>query len=91
MRKVIVIFNIPRFSTTLYDKFVQEMQKNDNLKHEGREYHAAAHDGDQMVIVDVWESEEDFKEFGNKLMPLFVMNGITPPKPRVIPVHNILT
>lgn len=91
MNKVLVIFQIPYFSIALYDKFILEMQKLGSLNQEEREYHAAAYDGNQMIVVDVWKSEEDFNEFGNTLMPLFVMHGIKPPKPVVIPVHNIMT
>jgi len=41
--------------------------------------------------VDVWESEEAFQRFGQKLMPLLEKAGIPAVAPQVFPIHNVVT
>lgn len=91
MDKVIAIFDIPGLSLSLYDNFVSDLKRSGTLKQDLREYHVVAQNGSGLVVVDVWKSNEAFIEFGNALLPLFVLNGIYPPKPIVLPVYNTIT
>jgi hypothetical protein len=46
-------------------------------------------DGD-LMLYDIWESQEDFEAFGKVLMPILGELGIDPGKPDVMPVHRLL-
>ena len=41
-------------------------------------------------VVDVWESEQTFKTFGDKLIPAMQRAGFAPIEPKVWPIHNSL-
>jgi len=42
-------------------------------------------------VVDVWESEEAFQRFGQKLVPLLQKAGLSPVTPEVFPAYNVVT
>jgi len=42
-------------------------------------------------VVDVWESEEAFQRFGQRLMPLLQQAGFPAGAPQMFPVHNVVT
>jgi hypothetical protein len=46
--------------------------------------------GEQPQIFDIWESQETFDKFGEKLLPILAELGYTPPEPMIAPVHNII-
>jgi len=39
----------------------------------------------------VWESEEAFQRFGQRLMPLLQQAGFPAGAPQMFPVHNVVT
>jgi hypothetical protein len=43
-----------------------------------------------MLVTDVWESEEALNKFSEKLIPILKKNGVTPAKPTILQVHNII-
>jgi hypothetical protein len=45
-------------------------------------------DGD-LMIYDIWESQEDFEAFGKVLMPILEELGLEPGQPAVMPVHRL--
>ncbi len=57
---------------------------------EGLIVHTASPGGKGMIIVDVWESQEAFDEFGKTLMPILQEVGIDPGQPYVEPIHNVI-
>jgi hypothetical protein len=44
-----------------------------------------------MLVTDVWESEELLNKFSEKLIPILKKNGVTPAKPTLLEVHNIIS
>jgi hypothetical protein len=88
MKKVMVQFNIPGMTTKQYDQCWEEMRKTGHANPAGLIHHAAAQQGNNMVAVDVWESEEAFNNFGQALMPIFGRVGVVPVQPVVTPLHN---
>ena len=43
-----------------------------------------------MHVSDVWESEEALNKFSETLIPILKKNGVTPARPTVTQVHNII-
>ena len=50
--------------------------------------HTAGVDEDGLLIVDVWESAEDFQRFMARAAPTMQELDVPPMEPRVLPVHN---
>lgn len=86
MKKVMVQFSIPGMSVKQYNQCWDEMRKTGYSNPKGLLHHVGAQQGNNMVAVDVWESEEAFNEFGKVLMPIFVKMGVTPVQPEITPV-----
>ena len=73
-----------------YDEVIRRLEATGAGAPAGRLYHACHGEGDDLRVVDVWESMETFQRFGQTLMPLLQELGIDPGKPEIRPIHNIL-
>ena len=52
--------------------------------------HVAGHDGESLVVADVWESPELLDTFFHeRLGPALQKVGIEAPPPRILPVHDV--
>ncbi|MCX4554934.1 hypothetical protein [Streptomyces umbrinus] len=53
--------------------------------------HTAAPTSDGWLVVDVWESEEAFQQFGETLIPILRELGLADVQPQTYPVFNVVT
>ncbi|WP_328535147.1 hypothetical protein [Streptomyces sp. NBC_00344] len=53
--------------------------------------HTAAPTGDGWLVVDVWESDEAFQQFGETIVPMLQELGVADVQPRIYPVFNVVT
>ncbi|MFF1450666.1 hypothetical protein ACFVYF_21365 [Streptomyces sp. NPDC058274] len=53
--------------------------------------HTAAPTPDGWIVVDVWESEEAFRRFGEVLLPILREAGTPEVEPKIYPVFNLVT
>ncbi|MET9908039.1 hypothetical protein ABZZ74_14625 [Streptomyces sp. NPDC006476] len=53
--------------------------------------HTAAPTDDGWLVVDVWESEEAFREFGETILPILRDLGVPDVQPKVYPAHTVVT
>ena len=79
-----------------YEKVVQELvgrplKQLSDWPVEGVLCHIAGPTESGWRVVDVWESEEAFKRFGEKLLPAFEAAGVPVTPPEVYPAHNFVT
>ena len=56
----------------------------------GRLYHACYGKGDNLRVVDVYDSPQSFDSFGQTLVPLLVEHGIDVGQPLVEEVYNLI-
>ena len=90
MKKIVAQFNVVGVTAQQYSQTNKDLEAAGKGKLSGRLYHVAAQQADGLLITEVWESEEALNEFVETLIPIVVKNGITPPQPTLLPVHNIL-
>ena len=55
----------------------------------GRLHHSCLGDDGHLMVFDVWESQEAFEAFGQKLMPILAELGIDAGEPAVMRVELI--
>ena len=91
MQNVVVIFSAPQFSAQNYDQVWDDLRAAGQSNPKGMISHVgfSKPEGGWMV-VDVWESEEAFNEFGKTLMPIIQRTGVQVPQPQVVPAHFVL-
>jgi hypothetical protein len=80
---VVVVHQGPTVTQDSYNKAVQKLTGKSRLDSptdwpvEGLILHTAGEGGSGFRIVDVWESEDAFRRFGEALMPVLGEIGIT--------------
>jgi hypothetical protein len=72
-----------------YDQAVVSLQRG-GITGEGRIFHVAGPTEEGWWVVDVWESQEAFDKFIQKLGPVLQEVGMGPPQLKVWLVHNCL-
>ena len=81
---------VPSTTTAQYDEVVRRLQESGELPADGFEYHVAFHSGDQLQVTEVWDSQEQFEAFGQRVMPLLADVALEHTgQPEILSVHNI--
>ena len=94
---IVAVFESPTLTRETYEKSIN-MLTNGKARVEspadwpvpGLLVHAAGQGAEGFRVVDVWESEEAFARFGEKLQPILEAIGIDG-DPEVYPVHTLVT
>ncbi len=94
---VVTIFQSPSLTEELYEKTVDKlsggksrMESPSDWPVEGLLVHVAGQGESGFRVVDVWESEEAFNRFGEKLMPILQEVGVEG-RPEVYPAHTFVS
>lgn len=54
---------------------------------QGRLHHSCFGEDGDLMVYDIWESQEAFEAFGAKLMPILASVGVDAGQPAVMPIH----
>ena len=93
---VVLVHQGPDVTRESYNQVVRSMMGKDRAESpsdwpvRGLLVHAAGDGPDGFRVVDVWESEEAAREFGEKLAPHLRDAGITA-EPEVYPAHAFVS
>ncbi|WP_426670548.1 antibiotic biosynthesis monooxygenase [Mucilaginibacter sp. McL0603] len=77
MERIIVQFNIPGLTAQEYDQVWTELRNAGQSHPQGLHHHVGGQQENNWLVVDVWESEEAFRKFGETLMPILAKIGVT--------------
>ena len=81
----------PGMTSEKYDETMPLIEAAGKFPPDGMEYHVAFSSGGSFRVSEIWESKEQFEEFGQRLMPILTENGVElAGPPEVIEVHNII-
>ncbi len=83
-------FTPSSFSPEKYDDAISQLEAAGAGAPAGRLYHVALETDGQIQVFDVWDSQESFEAFGEKLLPIMAALGSDPGQPQVSAVHNII-
>lgn len=84
---ITALFEVPGMNADHFDKVLDGLDEAGQVEPDGRMFHVASPTDGGWLVVDVWESEEKLGAFAGILMPIIAGLGITPPQPRIAPVH----
>jgi len=76
MERVIVQFNIPGMTAKQYDQVWTELRNAGQSHPQGLHHHVGGQQGNNWLVVDVWESADAFNKFGQTLMPILQKIGV---------------
>ncbi|MFD9076499.1 hypothetical protein [Streptomyces lasiicapitis] len=94
---IIVTFDTPGVGQELYDACVSRLTDGGeftslaDIPAPGLISHAAEPIDGGWRVVDVWESEEAFENFGKILQPILADLGHADGEPQITPAHNVVT
>ncbi len=86
---IIATFDSPTVTKEQYDAVIRDLEAQGLGAPEGRMYHVAGAGPNGWHVTDVWESEETFERFGQRLVPLLQKHGMDI-QPVVFPAHNVI-
>ena len=94
---IVAVFQSPSLSQAKYEETVRRltggrprMAKPADWPVEGLLVHVAGQGPNGFRVVDVWESEETFQRFGEKLMPILQAIGVEG-QPEIYPAHTLVS
>ena len=76
-------------TTAQYDQVNAELEAAGEGRPAGRTFHCAFGPADNLMIFDIWDSQQEFDEFGKVLMPIVQNAGLDLGKPDVMEIHNM--
>ena len=77
-------------TTEQYDETIRRLESSGEFPPDGLEYHVAFFVGGQLRVSEIWESQEKFGAFGERLMPILSDMGIDPGEPEILEIHNVI-
>ena len=86
---ILVQFEVKGATLARYDETIRRLTAMGLRVPAGQTYHVAYGEKDNLQVIDVFESEEQFAAFGAKLAPILQELGITA-VPKVHRVHAII-
>jgi hypothetical protein len=82
----------PGMSSTLYDQTLPEIEASGEWPPDGLAFHCAFVADGTFRVSEVWDSQEKFEAFGERLMPILNAAGIElAGPPEIFEVHNIIS
>ena len=86
---IAVYFHPKSLSTAQYDEAIKEVDAAGAGHPAGRVHHSCFGPDGDLMVYEVWESQQAFEDYGKVLMPILHRTGIDPGTPGVMPVHNL--
>ena len=87
---VLIRFTPSSATTDQYDEAVKKLDEAGEIPADGLDYHVAfIVDGD-LRVSEIWDSQEKFEAFGEKLRPVLSEVGIEPGEPQQLEIHNLI-
>ena len=85
-----VYFGASGMTSQQYDDVITKLQAAGAGSPKGRLYHSSFGAPNDLMVFDVWASQAEFDAFGAVLMPILAASGVTPAKPDIMPIHNVI-
>jgi hypothetical protein len=94
---VVAVFQSPSFTEERYEESVRRLtggkgrlESPADWPVEGLLAHIAGQGANGFRVVDVWESEDAFRRFGETLMPILQEIGVEG-QPEIYPSHTVVS
>ena len=74
-----------------YDKTLPAIEASGEWPPDGLDFHVAFSSGGSFRVSEIWDSQEQFEKFGERLMPILHEGGIElAGPPEIVEIHNII-
>ena len=87
---IAIYFHPESLSAGQYDEAIKALDDAGAGHPAGRVHHSCFGPNDDLMVYEVWETQQAFEEYGKALMPILRKVGINPGIPDVMPMHNMI-
>ncbi len=87
---LILHFKHGGFTTEKYHEALDKLSAAGLSTPKGRNYHVCHGDPNNLEVTDVWNSMEEFQDFGKTLMPILASMDLDLGQPEMSEVHNVI-
>ena len=87
---LVLTFRPSGFTAAKYNEVLVKLKAAGAGAPKGRIYHVSYGDPQGLHVTDVWDNMENFKAFGETLVPIMQSLGLDPGQPDVQQVKNII-
>ena len=84
-----VYFHPKSLSSEQYDGAIKALDAAGAGQPTGRIHHSCFGPEGDLMVYEVWDSQQAFESYGPVLMPILSNIGIDPGAPDVMPLHNL--
>jgi hypothetical protein len=78
------------FTPERYADALRQLEAAGQGSPDGRTLHVALEEDGNILVFDIWESQEQFEAFGPTLIPILEGLGVGAAEPMVAAVHNVI-
>jgi hypothetical protein len=87
---IAVYFHPATLNVSQYQGVVDTLQGSGDWPPAGLVHHSCFGEGEGLMVYEVWESQEQFDEFGQRLMPALQEHQVETGQVQVMPVVNVV-
>ena len=88
---LVVRFNPSNLTTEKYDESIRRLEQAGAWPPDGLDYHVFFGSEGNLRVSEIWDSQEQFEAFGERLMPILTDVGIEfSGEPEIFEVHHIV-
>jgi hypothetical protein len=87
---LIVHFEPRNLNAAVYAALMRRLDAAGLSAPRGRIHHASYGPAEALRVVDIWDTAENFRAFGEILLPILTSLGVELPEPAIQPVTNIV-
>jgi hypothetical protein len=82
----------PSMDAEKYDAVLPRIEESGQWLPDGLAFHVAFTSGGSFRVSEIWDSQEEFEAFGERLMPILTEGGVElAGPPEILEIHNLLT
>ncbi len=87
---IVIKFKHEGFPASKYHEAIKKLEASGQGNPKGRLYHICYGDSNEVDILDVWDSMENFEMFGKTLVPILHSLGVTLRPPDIQDIFGIV-
>jgi hypothetical protein len=87
---ILVRFTPTAVTTQQYDESIRRIEETGAWPPDGLEYHVAFGSSGSLRVSEIWDTREQWQEFGKRLMPMLADLGVEAGEPELLEIHNIV-
>jgi len=84
-----VYFHPKGMTLSQFEEIHRRLAESGAAEQPGRLHHSCFGQDGELMVYDVWESQEAFERFGGTLMPILAEVGVDPGEPAIMAVHRL--